>query len=82
MTFCRAIRLAPCGEVDADNGRQQLRSESDRQRHGEEKRIQDRPRQRHVNGENGHDQHQRDFEEQVSKAAYAPLEFGLRRAQR
>jgi len=75
--FFRAV-----GEINTDNGRQQLRSQSDRQRHGKEKRIQDRPGQRHVNGENRHDQDQCDFEKQISKAANPPLKFGFRGAQR
>ena len=69
----------PVGQVDADDGRKQLRGQPDGDRHREEERFQDRPVQGDVDGEDGQDQQQGHLQQQVAEAADAALELGLRR---
>ena len=69
----------PVGQVDADDRREQLRGQPDGDRHGEEERLQDRPVQGDVDGEDGQDQQQGHLQQQVAEVADAALEPGLRR---
>ena len=69
--------LGPVGQVDADDGRQELRSEPHRERHGEEEGVEHRPVQVHVDAEDDDHENQSDFAEEVAEATYPVLELGL-----
>ena len=83
LTITLLSRHAPGAvrQVDADDGRQQLRRQPDGERQREEERVQDRAVQVDVDGEDGEDQHQRHLHQEVAEAADAALELGLRRPQ-
>jgi len=55
--------LSAVGEIDADDGRQQLRRQADGQRHGKQKGLKDRALQVHIDGKNREHQQQRDFQQ-------------------
>jgi hypothetical protein len=69
--------LGAVSEVDADDRRQQLRSQPDGQRHGEEEGLQHGTLQVDVDGEDGDDQHQRHLHQEVAKTPDAALEVGF-----
>ena len=66
-------------QVDADDGRQELRREAHCQGQGEEKGIHYRAGQVDVDGEDGDHQEQRHFQEQIAKMLHTQLELGLGR---
>ena len=59
------------GKVDADNRRQQLRGEPNRERQRKEKGVQDRTCQVDVDGKDGDHQHQRHFHKEIAELPYA-----------
>ena len=71
--------LGAVGQVDADDRRQQLRSQPDRQRQGEEEGVEHRPVQVDVDGEDDDHEHQRHLHQEVAEPPHAVLELGLGR---
>ena len=69
------------GQVDADDGRQELWGQPHRQGQGEQHGIQQVAVEKQVKGEDGQDHHQGELHEEVAETAHPPLELGLRRAQ-
>ena len=58
------------GQVDADDRRQQLRREPNRERQGKQKGVQNRARQVDVDSEDSDHQHQRHFHEEIAESPY------------
>ena len=71
----RAVR-----EVDGHDGRQELRCEPDRERDGEEKRVERRFVQHDVRSEDHEHQHESHLEKQPSEPPQRPLELRVRRS--
>ena len=74
--------LRAARQVDAEDGRQQLRAEADRERDGEQQRLDRRATAQHVHGEDEQHHHEHRARQQVAEAADAAVELRLRRPQR
>ena len=75
-------RPRPPGEVQRDDGRQELGREPDRERNREEERVEKRALQRDVDREDADHEQERHSRNQETERADAELEVGLRRALR
>ena len=75
ITFCFRHPLGAVGKVDADDRRQQLRRQPDRQRQGKKEGFQDRTPEEDVDGEDDHHQDERHLHQEIAESPNAALEF-------
>ena len=68
----------PAAQVDGHDRRQQLGRQAHGQGEGEEERLQERPVQRDVGGEDAHHEQQDDADDEQTEAAHTALEVILR----
>ena len=71
-TLRRASSREPVDEADADDRRQQLRGDADRDRQREQQRVDQRPRQGDVDDEDRDGQHAGDPDQQLARSRCSP----------
>ena len=81
ITFLRRHPPRAVRQIDADDRRQKLRRQPDRERERKQKRIEDRFVEINIEGEDRQDEQKGDLPEEISEAPDAVFEFGFRRAQ-